>query len=142
MNTPTQNALTGRQGSAGHLPGARLRRVIEHVQQNPDKDLTLSALAAVIHMSRFHFARLFKHSTGLPPHQFVVRQRIDHAMKLLTTAELSMAEIAPLVGFRTASHFSTIFRRVTGITPTRFRAGRSPDSRLASASVGGQDAPE
>ncbi len=55
----------------GTLPGCRLRRVIEHIQQNLDKDLTLAELAAVVYMSPYHFARLFKRTTGMPPHRFV-----------------------------------------------------------------------
>jgi AraC family transcriptional regulator len=104
--------------SDGHaLPGYRLRRVTEYIQQNLDKDLTLAELAAVVCMSPYHFARLFKCSTGVPPHRFVVRQRIARARGVLATPELSIAEISRLVGFRTASHFTTVFRRVLGITP-------------------------
>jgi AraC family transcriptional regulator len=108
--------------SDGHaLPGYRLRRVTEYIQQNLDKDLTLAELAAVVCMSPYHFARLFKCSTGVPPHRFVVRQRIARARGVLATPELSIAEISRLVGFRTASHFTTVFRRVLGITPGAYR---------------------
>jgi AraC family transcriptional regulator len=108
--------------SDGHaLPGYRLRRVTEYIQQNLDKDLTLAGLAAVVCMSPYHFARLFKCSTGVPPHRFVVRQRIARARGVLATPELSIAEISRLVGFRTASHFTTVFRRVLGITPGAYR---------------------
>jgi AraC family transcriptional regulator len=73
-------------------------------------------------MSPYHFARLFQHSTGLPPHRFVVRARIDHAATLLPAPELSIARIAQVVGFRTPSHFSTVFRRTMGVTPRAYRA--------------------
>jgi AraC family transcriptional regulator len=107
----------------GHaLPGCRLRRVTEYIQQNLDKDLTLAELAAVVYMSPYHFARLFKDSTGVPPHRFVVRQRIAHARACLATAELSIAQIARLVGFRNPSHFTTVFRRALGITPGAYRS--------------------
>jgi AraC family transcriptional regulator len=97
--------------------------VIEHIQQNLDKDLTLAELAAVVYMSPYHFARLFKGSTGLPPHRFVVRQRIARASAFLATRELSIAQISQMVGFRTPSHFTTVFRRVRGITPRGYRTG-------------------
>jgi AraC family transcriptional regulator len=114
----------------GHaLPGCRLRRVTEHIQQNLDKSLTLAELAAVVCMSRYHFARLFKGSTGVPPHRFVVRQRIAHARGVLATPELSIAEISRLVGFRTASHFTAVFRRVLGITPGAYRKVALRDDR-------------
>jgi AraC family transcriptional regulator len=106
----------------GHaLPGCRLRRVTEYIQQNLDNDLTLAELADVVSMSPYHFARLFKNRTGVPPHRFVVRQRIAHACGVLATSELSIAEISRLVGFRTASHFTTVFRQVLGITPGAYR---------------------
>ena len=110
----------------GHsLPGCRLRRVTEYIQQNLDKELTLAELAAVVYMSPYHFARLFKGSTGVPPHRFVVRQRIARARGVLATPELSIAQISRLVGFRTPSHFITVFRRVLGITPGAYRSLRA-----------------
>ena len=116
--------------SDGHaLPGSRLRRVTQYIQQNLDKDLTLAELAAVVCMSPYHFARLFKGSTGVPPHRFVVRQRIARARAFLATQELSIAQISRLLGFRTPSHFTTVFRRVTGITPRGYRTGHLREDR-------------
>jgi AraC family transcriptional regulator len=106
----------------GTLPWCRLRRVTEFIQQNLDKDLRLAELASLVNMSPYHFARLFKGSTGMPPHRFVVRQRIGRARAFLATQELSIAHISRIVGFRTASHFATVFRRVTGVTPKGYRA--------------------
>jgi AraC family transcriptional regulator len=103
------------------LPSGRVRRVTEFIQQNLDKELRLSQLASLVCMSPYHFARLFKSTTGVPPHQFVVRQRIARASALLAMPEPSIAHIARLVGFRTASHFTSAFRRVTGLTPTGYR---------------------
>jgi AraC family transcriptional regulator len=114
------------QKSVDTLPGCKLRRVIEYIQENLDKPLTIVELGAVVCISPYHFARLFKGSTGLPPHQFVVRQRIAQASALLETRELTVAQIARMVGFRTSSHFTTVFHRVTGITP---RACRSESLR-------------
>jgi AraC family transcriptional regulator len=107
----------------GTLPGGRLRRVTEYIQQNVDKDLRLADLAALVFMSPYHFARLFKGSTGVPPHRFVVRQRIARASAFLATPERSIAEVSRMVGFRTPSHFTTVFRRVTGVTPRGYRTG-------------------
>jgi AraC family transcriptional regulator len=104
------------------LPGPRLRRVTEHIQGNLNQDLTLARLGAVACMSPFHFARLFKSTTGLPPHRFVLRARVDHARDLLTDPTLSIQHVAQVVGFRTPSHFTAVFRRVTGITPRAYRA--------------------
>jgi AraC-like DNA-binding protein len=116
------------RGNVGSLPTCRLRRVTEYVQQNLDKDLTLANLAAIVNMSPYHFARLFKCSTGEPPHRFVVRQRITHARACLT-AGLSIAQVAQMVGFRTPSHFTTAFRRVLGVTPGAYRAAPLRENR-------------
>ena len=102
---------------------SRLRRVTGFIQDNLNRQLTLLDLSAVVHMSPYHFARLFKQSTGVPPHRFVLGQRIVRASLLLRSARLSIAEVARLVGFRTPSHFTTAFRRMTGITPSAYRGG-------------------
>jgi len=117
----------------GTLPLSRLRRVTEHIKEHLDQDLTLAQLGAVVYMSPFHFARLFQRSTGVPPHQFVVRTRIERALTLLAARELSIARISRAVGFRTASHFSTVFRRVTGVTPRAYRARHLPAARPGGA---------
>ncbi len=117
------------RGDVGTLPACRLRRVTEYVQQNLDKNLTLADLAATVYMSPYHFARLFKCSTGEPPHRFVVRQRITHAQSCLTAEGLSIAQVARMAGFRTPSHFTTVFRRVLGVTPGAYRAAALRENR-------------
>ena len=106
----------------GTLPLSRLRRVTDYIREHLDQHLTLAQLGAVVYMSPYHFARLFQHSTGLPPHRFVVRARIDHAATLLAAPEPSIARIAQVVGFRTPSHFATVFHRIMGVTPSEYRA--------------------
>jgi AraC family transcriptional regulator len=106
----------------GELPAYRLRRVVQYIQDNVERELPLAELSAVVHMSPYHFARLFKSSTGLSPHRFVVRHRIDQAQALLADQTVPIVVIARLVGFRTASHFTTTFRRFTGVTPSAYRS--------------------
>jgi len=105
----------------GALPLSRLRRVTEYIESHLDQALTLAQLGGVVYMSPYHFARLFQRRTGLPPHRFVVRARIERATRLLVAPEMSIAHISRTVGFRTPSHFSTVFRRVMGITPRAYR---------------------
>ena len=114
---------------AGGLPEFRLRRVRQYVQDNLHRELRLAELSGLVHMSPYHFARLFKRSTGVSPHRFLVRRRIEQASALLTAQTLSVAEIARSVGFRTPSHFTTTFRRVTGITPSVYRSGGEAERR-------------
>src|SRR2546428_2702651 len=105
------------QTAAPTLPSGRVRRVTEYIEQNLDKELRLTELAALVYMSPFHFARLFKCSTGAPPHQFVIRQRIARASAFLAQPELSVAEISRRGGVRTPTHFPSLVRPVTGVTP-------------------------
>jgi AraC-like DNA-binding protein len=105
------------------LPSPGLRRVCDFIQDNLNRPLTLMELSTVVHMSPYHFARLFKQSTGVPPHHFVLGQRIARASLLLRPARPPIAAVARLVGFRTPSHFTTAFRRMIGITPSAYRWG-------------------
>jgi AraC family transcriptional regulator len=103
------------------LPGTQLRRVTEFIDDNLARALPLTELSAAAHLSQYHFARLFKESTGLPPHRFVVQRRIERACALLIEGNLSIDAIARAVGFRTRSHFSMVFHRHTGSPPTVYR---------------------
>jgi AraC family transcriptional regulator len=96
--------------------------VTEFIDGNLTRALPLAELSAEAHMSQYHFARLFKESTGLPPHRFVVQRRIERARALLLDGHLSIDAIARAVGFRTRSHFSMVFHRHTGSPPTVYRA--------------------
>ncbi len=98
VEAPSSGWAVPARGDIGSLPSCRLRRVTEYIQQNLDKDLTLAELAAVVYMSPYHFARLFKGSTGVPPHRFVVRQRIARARAFLATQELSIAQMGRRAG--------------------------------------------
>src|SRR5262245_50279692 len=119
-------------GAAGGLPASRLRRVTQYIDENLPRQLRLAELGALAHMSPYHFARLFKRSTGVSPHRFLVRRRIDRARALLVADTTPIAEIGRSVGFRAASHFATTFRRMAGVTPSVYRrAGGqiAPDDR-------------
>nr|WP_231585133.1 helix-turn-helix transcriptional regulator [Burkholderia sp. 9120] len=72
-------------------------------------------------MSRFHFARVFRHETGETPHQFVARLRPEEAARLLRATDQTVLQIALTVGFENASHFSVQFKRGYGVTPLAYR---------------------
>ena len=109
---------------AGGLPEWMVRRVTQYIRENLRRELRIAEISAVVHMSPFHFARLFKRSAGVSPHQFVLQQRIEQATILLTAPTPPVAEVARLVGFGTPSHFAAAFRRMTGTTASIYRGGQ------------------
>jgi len=90
----------------------------------PCKDISFHDIAAHLKMSAFHFARMFKHSTGHSPHQYIVRCRVNRAKELLAETKLPITDVAFEVGCKTQSHFTTSFSRPVGVTPAAFRAGK------------------
>jgi AraC-like DNA-binding protein len=99
-----------------------MQPVIDHINANLDKPLPVSDLAEIVGLSRAHFSRSFAKSEGVPPAEFVLQQRLQRAVKLLTRADfLPVKEVAILCGFEDANYFSKVFRRVYGTHPTEFR---------------------
>jgi AraC family transcriptional regulator len=99
------------------LPKHKLHQVTDYIHEYLNHDLTLTEMASIVQMSPFHFARLFKQSTGLAPHQFVIRCRVERAKELLMQGERAIADIAVEVGFANQSHLTRHFKRIVGITP-------------------------
>jgi len=103
------------------LPSHKLKRVQAFIAEHIAETIHVDRLAAEAHMSPFHFARMFKHSTGQPPHLCIVMQRVRQAKALLRESDLPLIEVAAQSGFRTQGHFTGVFRRYTGYTPRAFR---------------------
>jgi AraC family transcriptional regulator len=106
----------------GALPRAKLRAVVEYVEEHLDASPTLEQMAAVARLSPYHFARQFKAATGLPPYQYVIARRVERAQQLLRQGrDISLAEVAARAGFSDQSQFSQHFKRLVGVTPGQFR---------------------
>jgi AraC family transcriptional regulator len=103
------------------LSSGKLRRVLEYVEAHLDQDITLHALAHESGTSPFHFARIFKRRTGLAPHQFIVRRRMERARTLLSDGDLSILEVSLQCGYSQQSHFAATFRRLVGMSPSAYR---------------------
>jgi len=104
------------------LPRARLNRVIEYVEANLDREMALADLAQTAGMSAHYFSELFRQSVHVSPHQYVLRRRIARARNLLNDPKITIFEAAVRTGFSDQSHFTKVFRRVAGVTPTGYRA--------------------
>jgi len=102
------------------LARARWLQVVEYIHEHLGHSLTIAELAAVAGMSPYHFARSFKQSTGLSPHQYVLWTRVERAKSLLLSSEEPLSSLATRLGFADQSHFTRSFKRSTGVTPQAF----------------------
>lgn len=103
------------------LSPRQLRRVSNYIDENLDAPLQLNELAAVAGVSRTQFIRRFATSTRMTPHRYVVEARIRKAKTLLSDRRLPLTDVAYMCGFSSHAHFSTVFRRLTGVSPATWR---------------------
>ena len=119
-----QHYSTGCRGAAqpnGLLGEHSLSRVLDYIHANLSNDLHLKELADIADLSTFHFAKLFKRSTGSSPHQYVLQRRVERVKQLLRNPLMSLTEVSLRAGFADQSHMSNVFRRFVGVTPSSFR---------------------
>jgi AraC family transcriptional regulator len=103
------------------LPPWRLRRTIEYIDAHLSDEIGLADLARNSGLTRMHFAAQFRRATGLRPHEFLLRRRIEQAQTLLLTSQGNLMDVALSCGFRSQPHFTTVFKRFVGETPHRWR---------------------
>jgi AraC family transcriptional regulator len=120
----------------GRLDRAAVDRVTEYVDAGLGGALTLDGLATVVSMSPFHFARAFKATTGLAPHQFVMARRVHRATALLLGSAQPVPDIARAVGLSNTGHFRRVFRRHMGVLPGELRQ----NSKIGPSADAGQRA--
>ena len=104
------------------LVGFRLRRVMDYVSHNLHRPIYLAELANVAGLSRMRFASQFRAATGFTPHEYILRQKIGRAQDLLLTSPESIVYVALSLGFRSQTHFSTVFKKYAGGSPARWRS--------------------
>ena len=103
------------------LAKLRLQRVTDYVHEHLAQELSLHELARVAGMSASHFNVQFRHSTGMPVHQYVIAARVERALNLLIQTRLPVSQIALHVGFSSQSHLSRHLRRMHGLSPAALR---------------------
>ncbi|MBI3246742.1 MAG: helix-turn-helix transcriptional regulator [Deltaproteobacteria bacterium] len=106
---------------SGGLSPYKLRRTTAYIREHLTQELSLVTLAAVGETSPAHFARLFKHTTGHTPHQYVIMCRMDQAKQLLAETDASLSEVGLQVGCADQSHFTALFRKHVSMTPKAYR---------------------
>lgn len=99
----------------------RLHTVMDQVKKAPEADHSLEEMSAAAGLTPSHFCRVFRRATGTTPHQFVMRTKLDRARLLLNASEMSMAQIADSLGFKSQSHFTRAYRQYFHETPSDFR---------------------
>lgn len=105
----------------GGLAPWQLRRVTAALAEQAESELHLADLAALVGLSTFHFARAFRQSTGLPPHRYQLRLRVQRAQALLAGTDLTVGEVAIAVGYETPQTLARLFRREVGCSPLAWR---------------------
>ncbi len=103
------------------LPKYKLKQALEYMNVHLSENVSLASVSEEVQISQFHFCRLFKQSTGMTPHAYLIQQRVERAKQLLKRKEGSMLDIAIECGFANPSHFAKHFRKHTGISPKQFR---------------------
>jgi len=107
--------------ATGGLSPHALRRTIERLRSDKDADVSLAALASDAGLSRFHFCRAFKESTGLSPHAWLRQQRLERAMNRLCETDASIELVAAELGYASQTAFTAAFKKLTGETPSEWR---------------------
>jgi AraC family transcriptional regulator len=107
------------------LPEAVLHRIDAYLEARADQPVTLDVLAGLANLSVFHFARLFKRTTGQSPYQYVIGWKIRQACQLLRADMASITDISDALGFNSSTQFSVAFKRAMGVSPRDFRRGQA-----------------
>ena len=116
----SNSPLDVRSSRVGRLDSRRLNRVLEYIHAHLGDELNIRGMACAVHLSRFHFARAFKASTGQTPYQYVNAKRMERA-KALLVQDRPLGEIALTLNFSSQANFTRAFRREFGITPGQYR---------------------
>ncbi|MFN4856262.1 MAG: helix-turn-helix transcriptional regulator [Pseudanabaena sp.] len=103
------------------LPKFKLKQALEYMNVHLRENISLAMISDELGISQYYFCRLFKQSTGMTPHAYLMQQRVERSKQLLRLKEYSIIDIAIDCGFANPSHFAKWFRRYTGISPKQFR---------------------
>lgn len=120
----TRSGGDARSAHKGGLPARTLKKLESYVRENIASSISLDQMAGIALVSKRHFVRAFNESLGVTPHRFVMGLRIDEAKARLRSTSDSVTDIAFSCGFAQSQHFSTTFRKLTGLTPLKYRRDR------------------
>lgn len=107
-------------GIAGNMSAAQVRIITDYMEIHLAEKTAIADLAALVDLTRFHFIRSFKQATGITPHQFLIRRRVERAKELLSQRNLDISEVAARTGFSSATQLTRSFRQISGMTPSAY----------------------
>jgi transcriptional regulator GlxA family with amidase domain len=113
-----------KEPARGGLSPWQIRKVASHVEANLDRPIKNEELAALVRLNGSHFGRAFRNSFGEPPHEYVIRRRVERAQGLMLSTEASLSDIALDCGLADQSHLTRLFRRIVGESPRAWRRAR------------------
>jgi AraC family transcriptional regulator len=122
--------ISALESTSHRLTPQQLQKVIAYIQDHSSEDLTLDVLAQQAGFSPYHFARLFRQTTGETPHQRVLRERLQHAQRLLQSTSLPLAQVAVETGFADQSYLTRVFKQALRVTPSAYRRECRISSRI------------
>jgi AraC family transcriptional regulator len=121
----TNRIATSERPKVGALARWRLKRAIDFIEARLDKTVSLADMASSAGLTRMHFAAQFRSATGLRPHEYLLRRRIERAQEMLLGSGMSLVDVARSVGFQTQAHFTGVFKRYAGQSPRVWRDSRA-----------------
>ncbi|TFV75824.1 AraC family transcriptional regulator [Bradyrhizobium frederickii] len=107
--------------ACGGLPPRTVRRICEFVDGHIEQRISIKTLAGIANLSVCYFVRAFKRTMGTTPHEYLMRQRVELAMRLLSGSDMGLSEIALAAGFVDQSHCARRFRQRVGMSPRDYR---------------------
>lgn len=105
-----------------YIKESPVHRVIEQMQKDSFNHMTVSEYARMCGLTEYYFIRKFKEITGLTPHRYKTKITVNKAMDMMTSSNLNISEIAYMLGFEDSLYFSRVFRKETGMSPSKFIA--------------------
>ncbi|GGJ04835.1 helix-turn-helix domain-containing protein [Neoroseomonas lacus] len=123
------------------LPRWKLRKVVMHIDANIGDRILLAEVASHVGLSAMHFAAQFRLAAGQRLHDYVTHRRILVARQLLHNSREPIVQIALAVGFQTQAHFTTVFKRVVGVTPNQWRRGGRDETAAGASFEAGVSSP-
>jgi AraC family transcriptional regulator len=120
----TSSLATKNSARQGLAPW-QVRRVLAHIEAHLSMPIRNKDLAAIAHLSTFHFGFAFRNSIGNPPHEYIIRRRMERAQRLMLSTDKALSDIAAECGMADQAHFTRLFRRLVGESPGAWRRARA-----------------